>query len=188
MNQMWQLWTGAVHTKVCDSIIQYANTLPEQDASVGFDTGNRVDEQIRTSTVRWIPPQSSPSIRDLLFQYAENANRNAFGFDLKWINDIQFTTYSADVSAQYGWHHDVWWDNPQPYHRKLSVVVQMTDPSEYEGGRFEFDPSIPQPSEDAFLPKGSVLVFPSFLRHRVTPVTRGIRRSLVSWIEGPKFR
>lgn len=188
MNQMWQLWTGAIPLETCNSIMEYANTLPEENATVGFDQGNRVNEQIRTSTVRWIPPRDNPFIHGLLWGYAENANRNAFGFDLRWLFDIQYTTYSADVSGKYDWHHDVHWDNLQPFHRKLSVVIQMSDPSEYEGGRFEFDPEIPQPDPALFLPRGSVLVFPSFLRHRVTPVTQGIRRSLVTWVEGPKFR
>jgi PKHD-type hydroxylase len=72
--------------------------------------------------------------------------------------------------------------------RKLSLIIQLTDPSEYEGGDFQFDSDIPQPDPAEIKQRGTVIVFPSFLRHRVTPVTSGVRRSLVSWVEGPKFR
>jgi PKHD-type hydroxylase len=70
----------------------------------------------------------------------------------------------------------------------MSIVIQLTDPSEYEGGDFEIDSQYPQLPKEEIREKGSVLVFPSFIPHRVTPVTKGVRRSLVSWIEGPKFR
>ena len=68
----------------------------------------------------------------------------------------------------------------------IQHVHHHHDPSEYEGGDFELDRQYPQP--EGFRTKGSVFLFPSFLPHRVTPVTKGVRRSLVSWIEGPKFR
>jgi PKHD-type hydroxylase len=63
----------------------------------------------------------------------------------------------------------------------------LSDPSDYEGGRFEFDNTLPQLPDEAFK-KGSVIVFPSFHKHRVTPVTSGIRHSLVTWVEGPHWR
>ena len=71
------------------------------------------------------------------------------------------------------------------YDRKLSVVVQLTDPDEYEGGEFKFK-YVEQP--EGFNNRGSVLVFPSYLEHCVTPVTKGTRHSLVTWIEGPRWR
>lgn len=73
--------------------------------------------------------------------------------------------------------------------RKLTFVLQLSDPSEYDGGRFEFGGNVPlQLDPKDFLPKGSILVFPSLFQHRVTEVTRGTRHSLVGWIEGPKWR
>ena len=70
--------------------------------------------------------------------------------------------------------------------RKLSVTVQLSDPSEYEGGGFEFL-ECPNPDESS-RKKGTVLVFPSYLKHRVLPVTKGTRKSLVAWFEGPRWK
>jgi PKHD-type hydroxylase len=73
-------------------------------------------------------------------------------------------------------------------HRKLSMTIQLSEPNEYEGGEFEIDPEFGVLDQAVIKQRGTVLVFPSFLRHRVAPVTSGIRRSLVCWAEGPKFR
>ncbi len=72
------------------------------------------------------------------------------------------------------------------YDRKLSVVIQLSPRESYEGGTFEFSTAA-HPGA-AFEPRGSVLIFPSFLQHRVLPVTSGIRHSLVTWVEGPQWR
>ena len=81
---------------------------------------------------------------------------------------------------------DVHWDTQLAYDRKLSVVVQLCDPNSYEGGVFEFGGGPVAPKE--FATQGSVLVFPSYLSHRVTEVTKGTRYSIVSWAEGPRWR
>ena len=124
---------------------------------------------------------------ELLFN---EANRNAFGFDLKMFTEIQFTEYSEKDLGTYDWHHDTAWVSPKLFRRKLSLVIQLTDPDEYEGGRFEIskDDCTECPDPEKLKPKGTVIIFPSFLRHRVTPVTKGTRNSLVSWMEGPYFR
>ena len=97
---------------------------------------------------------------------------------------IQLTQY--EVGASCGWHIDVHWDTELAYDRKLSVVVQLCDPNSYEGGVFEFGGGPVAPEE--FATQGSVLVFPSYLSHRVTEVTKGVRYSIVSWAEGPRWR
>ena len=109
--------------------------------------------------------------------------------DLRYVNEIQFTKYIGNPNApgKYDWHHDVDWAESRAFHRKLSIVFQLSDKSNYEGGDFEFDPTLPQLPPEA-LEQGSVIVFPSFHRHRVTPVTSGIRHSLVTWVEGPHWR
>jgi PKHD-type hydroxylase len=119
-------------------------------------------------------------------RFVKSSNRTNFGFDIDWMNEIQFTEYHGDTNGKYDWHHDVFWDNPAPFDRKLSIVVQLSNPDEYTGGQFEFF-GCPNPGVD-FMRRGSVLIFPSFFMHRVLPVTSGVRHSLVSWIEGPKFR
>ena len=105
-------------------------------------------------------------------------------FDITGFNeDLQYTRYNDD-SSYYGWHIDgqVKSDNPP---RKLSMTIQLSDPSEYEGGDFQINGS-----QLHTLPKqkGLSILFPSYTLHQVTPVTKGIRRSLVVWLCGPAFR
>lgn len=189
MNQLWQMWIAALNsndvtylTDLCEK-----NTV-EQTAKIGFD-GN-AQEVYRSSKVGWLDRNNieNKPLVDLLWRYTLEANRNAFGFDINYISEIQYTKYYGNTNDKYEWHVDTFWANRTSYDRKLSVVIQLSDPTEYKGGVFEFDPEIPQPNADDLRKKGTIIVFPSFIRHRVTPVTSGVRKSLVSWIEGPKFR
>lgn len=189
MIQLWQFWQGAISDSGIDSIIKECETYPSEIANIGFDGSTDNDkDKFRSSEVRWIDRQrpNSKFISEMIWEYACEGNRNAFGFDISLIRDIQYTKYEAVSQGKYDWHIDTFWANPRMTDRKLSIVIQLTDPSEYEGGDFELDRQYPQP--EGFRTKGSVFLFPSFLPHRVTPVTKGVRRSLVSWIEGPKFR
>lgn len=189
MNQMWQYWCGYLRDDLIDDIIRVGDQYPLATAGMGFDGSTIIDEH-RSSEIRWINPSDPGSkfLTDMLWYFAKEANRNAFGFNIDYLPDIQYTKYSAEENGKYDWHCDTFWANPTTYDRKLSIVIQLTDPSEYEGGDFEFDPQYPQIPKEQLRAKGTVVVFPSFLNHRVTPVTSGVRRSLVSWIQGPKFR
>lgn len=187
MNAHWQLWKGLLNQSTIDNIIKECELYDAETANLGF-AGNNSDSNVRRSTVRWIDRNdvNSKFIADMIWEYATEANRNSFGFDISLIRDIQYTQYEAENSGKYDWHFDTFWANPRTFDRKLSVIFQLSDPSEYQGGKFELDKQYQQP--EGFEEKGSILVFPSFLSHRVTPVTKGVRKSLVSWIEGPKFR
>jgi PKHD-type hydroxylase len=185
MNQHWQYWKGGISSEQVDQLIEIGNKYPVAHAGMGFD-GAGSDKNYRSSQIRWIP-QEEKSVVDLLWYFTNIANRNAFNFDVNLIHEIQYTQYHATENGKYDWHIDTFWANPTTYDRKISVVIQLSDPSEYEGGEFQFDPQYPQLPEEAKA-KGSVIVFPSFLSHRVTPVTSGTRKSLVTWCEGPKFR
>lgn len=189
MNQLWQFWNGHLQDSIVDDIIKTGDLYPVANAGLGFD-GSTQNNGARSSEIRWIDPLHTNSrfVVDMLWYFANEANRNAFGFDLQYLPDIQYTKYTASDKGKYDWHCDTFWANPTAYDRKLSIVIQLSDPSEYEGGDFELDPQYAQVPAEQLRAKGSVLVFPSFLNHRVTPVTKGERRSLVSWIQGPKFR
>ena len=137
--------------------------------------------------------------------YIHQANRDAdWNFDWDFSESCQFTKYG--VGQHYGWHCDSWdkpYDKPDDPNsngkiRKLSVTVSLSDPSEYEGGNLEFDfrndfdfdrnrkNHIRECTE--IRPRGSIIVFPSFVWHRVNPVTRGTRYSLVMWNLGWPFK
>lgn len=188
MFKLYHVFPCAIPVSKCEDIVRRGNLLPLREASIGF-SDDRLDESYRVSSIGWFPYQLNDDIRSLLFQHALEANREYFGFDISFnCYDLQFTTYHGSKNGKYDWHHDVFWENQKPYDRKLSVVVQLSNPQDYEGGDFEFR-GPHNPSElRQFKQQGSILVFPSFFEHRVTPVTSGRRSSLVTWVDGPKFR
>ena len=170
MNQLWQFWHASLSDAQVKSIIEIGDQYLSANAGLGFD-GSTQNVGARSSEIRWINPNDGQSrfVTDTLWYYANEAN-------------------TAEQKGKYDWHCDTFWANPTAFDRKLSIVIQLSDPSDYEGGDFEIDSQYAQVPADQIRAKGSVLVFPSFLNHRVTPITKGERRSLVSWIQGPKFR
>lgn len=189
MNQIWQFWRGGASEALVNNIIEVGNQYPVQPTGMGFDGAEQNTDQ-RSSELRWIDPNHhvASNIVAALWYYGREANRNAFGFDIDYMPEIQYTTYYSEAQGKYDWHCDTFWANPSSYDRKISIIIQLSDSSDYEGGDFEIDPRYPPLPKDAIRDKGTVIVIPSFVNHRVTPVTSGIRKSLVTWIQGPKFR
>jgi PKHD-type hydroxylase len=193
MNQWWQFWQGRLSPQDCDNFIAMAKTLPPIDASIGHGSNEQVQNQeYRSSTVRWVPiydPRFASVVHDIGYMFHES-NKHAFGFDLTKFYELQFTEYHASKKGKYDWHHDTVWTGPSLIRRKLSMVIQLSDSDDYQGGDFEMyqeDCGI-VPDKEAIRHRGTVIIFPSFLRHRVTQVTSGTRYSLVCWHEGPYFR
>ena len=120
-----------------------------------------------------------------LANVVSSLNSQYFRFDLTGFGEqIQLTHYDSSEHGMYGWHVDFGKTGPS---RKLSIVMQLSDPSEYEGGNLELQP---HGKEVIKIKKqrGLVVAFPSWTLHHVTPVTQGNRQSLVSWITGPAFK
>lgn len=186
MKNIWEVWSAALSTAECDQIIKRSKNYDEVEATVGFSDTLRSDLAYRTSSIRWLNANAEGLIIRRIMEMVLASNRTNFGVEIDAPYEIQFTEYRATNKGHYDWHQDVWLESPRPYARKLSVVVQLSAPVEYDGGRFEFF-GAPSPG-DEFLAQGSVLIFPSFLQHRVLPVTAGLRRSLVTWVEGPNWR
>lgn len=173
------MWSGAIP----DHVIEYI--ISESDVTEKATTFNNGDEDVRSSRVSWLTDREL--IRDNLFYFVDQANQSSFHTHVYNRADIQFTEYHASENGHYSWHHDIDWHRNDGLDRKLSVTVQLSDPSEYEGGDFQFsETESPDPEQSKV--KGTVLVFPSYLQHAVSPVTSGVRRSLVAWFEGPKWR
>lgn len=179
--------------KQCDRIIDLGLSLQADDALVGGSEVDHVEEEItRRSKTAWIEPDDAPWIFDKLGKLALRANKT-YGFDLLgFTEDAQFTYYD-EPGAFYDWHQDGL--GGEVAVRKLAIVLQLTDPDEYEGGNLEvfnivheYEPEdVRAFTEDARL-RGSVVVFPAFEYHRVTPIVSGERHSLVCWVGGPPFR
>lgn len=190
MKALWQMWHKQLPDQTINDLITECEKYPTQVAKTGLNNDG-LDESYRKSEIRWIN-RNNPSSRwigDMIFDFAQIANRNAFGFDIDFISDIQYTIYKSENLGKYDWHHDTFWDDPKPYDRKISIIIQLSQGDvDYEGGDFELDPQFPAPNKSHLRTKGTVFAFPSFMGHRVTPVTSGIRKSLVCWVEGPNFR
>ena len=181
--QPFAFWQNAFDDESINKIVEIGESLVPEKAVVGTD--NKV-KKIRKSYVSWI--QNNPEtnfIYDNLAYVSRCLNGEFFDFDIfGFVEDIQYTRYECD-GGHYDWHLDKGQIHPSP--RKLSVVMQLSDPNEYEGGDLEFWTGGGEPIK-AKREKGIVYAFPSYILHRVTPVTKGTRRSLVVWVAGPKFK
>lgn len=148
--------------------------------------GDNADDAIRKCETAWIELNPETSfIYETLGWVSRNLNGQFFDFDIWGFSEhLQYTVYGTE-GDHYDWHLDRGEGiNGSP--RKLSLVIQLSDPDEYEGGDLELMHSnTPTPVKKQ---KGLVVAFPSFMLHRVTPVTKGVRRSLVVWLTGPRFR
>jgi PKHD-type hydroxylase len=187
----WQLFTEAFPEDALAAVNERVADVHELKQARVFHTDENMSEEalerlkkIRSSKVVFLSEQVK--VREVLYSFVCQANRSAFGVDITHVGDIQYTEYDAKENGHYDWHQDVNWFDEISFQRKLSIVVQLSDPIEYEGGDFLFKGLDPMPVE--FKRKGSVLVFPSYLEHKVEPVTKGIRKSLVAWFEGPRWR
>jgi|TARA_R100001460_G_scaffold53227_1_gene92269 PKHD-type hydroxylase len=207
-NYYWY-FTSAIPPRLCDDIIKYGLSKEERMARTGgLEDKKLTKDEIRnlkhkrSSDVVWL---NDPWIYKEIHPYVNIANKNA-GWNFNWDQSeaCQFTKYK--LNQHYDWHCDSW-DRPynKPNHpnehgkiRKISMTCQLTDGSEYEGGELEFDyrnydPHMRDTSKHVvqvkqILPKGSIVVFPSFVWHRVKPVTSGTRYSLVVWNLGYPYQ
>lgn len=181
MRQNWGMLSGALPKSECESIIHDMKKTDAIDGSV-FNSS----KEYRKSKIRWVSGQAS--LEQFLLREINLINAEFFNVDIQQaMAEIQFSEYDSEYGGKYDWHHDIDWHNPNNFDRKLSVVVQLSDPDTYKGGDFEFSES-QSPNKDELRMQGSILVFPSYLVHRVTEITEGVRYSLVSWIKGPRWR
>jgi len=169
---------------------QELNWLQEQarkadkQAQVGGDPQGADLAKIRRSQVSWLNKNSDTAwVFEKLGHIASSLNSQYFRFDLTGFGEaLQLTNYDQSEQGMYGWHQD-YGVGPS---RKLSLVLQLTDPSQYEGGNLQVITS-GQP-QTVRKQRGLVAAFPSYVLHQVTPVTSGNRQSLVAWVTGPAFR
>ena len=197
LKEYFWVFEKAIPENICDDIIKYGNSQTLQQGLVGDFEKYGEHSEIRKSQVCFLDDRW---VLDEIIPYVNTANKNAgWNFDLDWCESIQYTNYES--GEFYGWHSDdmtsAYGEKHHPNYkgkiRKLSVTINLTDPSEYVGGEFEMD--LRNNTEgrniiniDQVKPKGSILVFPSFVTHQVTPVRKGKRTSLVLWNLGPPWR
>lgn len=145
----------------------------------------------RKSRLKWIPQNEEWKwLYEKLMNYAKLANEEMWNFDLVSAPEcIQYTEYHGSDRGEYGWHQDIGPDELSA--RKVSITVQLSDDSEYEGGELLFwmgGNDLENNSLVAPRGKGTVVLFPSYLYHAVKPVTKGIRKSFVLWLGGGHYK
>lgn len=165
-------------------IKKLAQDLPSSAGTVGKST---VDEQMRKSTVKWFD-RHDPRYNFMYVKICQaviNANKKKYHVNLSGMTEaIQFTVYNTSNGPNfYHFHSDM---GKVSAHRKLSISIQLSDEKDYEGGELQFQ--IVREPFSVTKKKGTAIIFPSFLQHRVLPVTKGERLSLVCWISGPPYR
>jgi len=160
-------------------------SLKKEQAQVGGSMPQgKQDTEKRITTISWIPFDKLPEMYTILENLIHRTNGNHFGFDgIQLTEPAQYTHYP--VGGFYEWHtdNDVVGKNEPPV-RKISMTLLLSSPEEFEGGELELMDN----KKVAKLKQGQAVFFASFIPHRVKPVTRGERKSLVMWFGGPSFR
>jgi len=213
MNLQHYFWCfeSVLPIRLCNEIVAYGKSQQENLALTGGQS-NKIKEgkplseedlkdlkKKRDSNVAWLTDEW---IYKEIRPYINIANKNAnWNFNWDWSETCQFTKYAP--GQFYDWHCDSWestYNEPDNFNthgkiRKLSVTCSLSDPKDYKGGELEFDLRNNDPDKpnniitcNQIYPRGSVVVFPSHVWHRVKPVTEGIRYSLVIWNIGYPFK
>ena len=210
MKNKYEYWAfkNVIDSETCDRIISMGNKRiksTNSEATILSEDNkkdNLLKKEIRKSKVSWFNDQW---IYDLLYPYLNNANENAgWKYEHEVSEHIQFTKYG--LNEYYGWHTDGYSDHYNIFNRentaydnyvgrvrKLSMSVSLSNPEDYEGGDLKFQTISGDGKKvvldcDDIKGKGSVVVFPSYVSHTITPITKGERYSLVMWTLGRPFK
>jgi PKHD-type hydroxylase len=177
-------WEGAFTDQELDWLQQKAKEAM-QEAEVGSAVSKVVNEDIRRSELSWLHKNEETSwVFRKLSHVVSSLNADYFEFDLTGFGEaLQLTNYHETRQGMYTWHQDF---GGTGVSRKLSLVLQLSDPSEYEGGELQIltrkEPTSIQKK------RGLITVFPAWTLHQVTPVIKGTRQTLVTWVSGPSFK
>ena len=187
----WKSWIVETTTPLftpdqCRQIIECGRRQKPQKAQVGMGRkpGGGLDTNKRVTTISWIPFKEMPEMYDQVNNFIQKASRNHFGFEEVHVTEqAQFTEYPE--GGFYDWHMDTDVNmQHEPPVRKISMTVLLSHESQFEGGELE----LMAKGKRAKMKQGHAIMFASFLNHRVAPVTRGVRQSLVMWFGGTPFK
>jgi len=188
----WQSYvastTESIFTpKQCQMIVDAGHQQKPEVAKVGGGETGAHDTKKRVTTISWIPFVKMPEMYKTIENQLSIVNLNHFGFDgVNLTEPAQFTEYPK--GGFYDWHMDLnafGQDGQNPI-RKISMTLLLSDPKDFTGGDLMFsDLGNEKPIQ---LKQGQAIFFASFLRHKVAPVKKGIRRSMVMWFGGPPLK
>ena len=171
----------------CQMIVNEGHQQKPEKALVGGSKGGKHDTKKRVTTISWIPFAKMPQMYKQIENQLSIVNLNHFMFDGVTLTEpAQFTEYPK--GGFYDWHMDLnaFGQEGQNPIRKISMTLLLSDPKDFTGGDLMFSEmggEKPLP-----LKQGQAIFFASFLRHKVAPVKKGIRRSMVMWFGGPPLR
>ena len=188
----WKSWIIQTTTPLftpdqCRQIIASGRAQKPQEAQVGMGKpGGGKDTKKRVTTISWIPFKEMEHMYRDLNNFIQKANENHFGFgDIQVTENAQFTEYPE--GGFYDWHMDCDVNmQHEPPVRKISMTLLLSDPKDFTGGDLMF--SEMGDKKPVPLKQGQAIFFASFLRHKVAPVKKGIRRSMVMWFGGPPLK
>ncbi len=186
----WKSWIVETTTPLftpeqCQMAIDAGRRQRPQKAQVGMGKpGGGVDTKKRTTTISWIPFKEMQPMYNQINEFIQKENRNHFGFgNIQITEQAQFTEYPE--GGFYDWHMDTDVNmQHEPPVRKISMTLLLSPENQFEGGDLE----LMAPGKRVKLKQGHAIIFASFLNHRVAPVTRGVRQSLVMWFGGEPFK
>jgi len=179
-------WEDFLSEDEINLLLAQPEWLLMNNAAVGNGDLGVVDANTRRSNVAWLA--NKPDVTHIYARIAgvvAEVNRQFFNFDLSgFYEPAQLTHYTQENQGFYDWHIDA---GPSKTPRKLSMSLLLSNPSEFEGGEFQVK-THSDAAQTLECKRGRAWFFPSYTLHRVAPVTKGVRRSLVLWVGGPAFR
>ena len=183
VNYMYWKWDAVLSKEFCRSALEQIDWADALVAKVGVNENSVVNAETRRTDIIW--QDSSQPLGCIAKCYMEMANQSAeWGYSLGSQEKTQMSRYKSTDEGHYDWHVDT--KVPENgVQRKLSISILLSDPSEFEGGELQFKGIEDQ---KVLTKQGSIIVFPSFIEHKVTPVTKGVRYSAVTWVRGPAFK
>lgn len=186
--EQFAYWEDFLTKEDIDLLLALPHWHQIQTAEIGDKDQAVINKEVRTSDLAWLLPcEKTRHIWEKIVNIVANVNAQFFHFDLTGCYEAaQLSMYKASDSGHYNWHIDHM-VSTHSTPRKLSMVLMLSDTDEFEGGELQI-----KASSDEVISveqkQGRAYFFPSYTIHRVTPVTKGIRRSLVLWVGGPPFK
>ena len=178
-------WEAELPAVKCQQIIDehFIQSKIEKGVFKNRDYVNVQDDATRKNDIVWVPQNTE--LFDLIYTYIASANKQVWNYDLSGMEDVQLGRY--ENGGHYDWHIDSDEICSQGFQRKLSCSVQLTDEDQYEGGELLLQEPLGK-EYTVSRKQGSIIVFPSAVKHKVTPVISGKRFSAVAWMRGPAFK
>jgi len=185
-------WDDAFTEEQLKQIEEICDKEPLTDAvTVGDDEGLK---DVRNSKVKFFDRnQENSFIFEKLNFVAQSLNNQFYGFNLNGYRSFQYTVYDGNEKGHYTWHTDIILDNyseklVEDDTRKLTLILLLSDPVvDFTGGQLQLNMGTEEKAKNIEVHRGRIVAFPSWMIHRVNPVLSGIRKSIVVWVQGPKF-